>query len=171
MKPILQAKRIIPDHQFGFRQKHDTTEQVHPITDVIHTAMESNKYSTAAFLDISQAFDKVWHEGLLYKIKILFPESIYKILKSCLENRNSMIKYREEFTSPKPVLSGVPQGSVPSPILCLLYTVDLPITADSTTANFADDTLVLTTHEDLAIATHRLQIHLNKIQLWLKNGV
>jgi hypothetical protein len=42
--PILQEKRIIPDHQFGFRQKHAIIEQVHRITDVINTAMESNKY-------------------------------------------------------------------------------------------------------------------------------
>jgi hypothetical protein len=55
--------------------------------------MESNKYCTAAFLDLSQAFDKVWHKGLLYKIKTIFPDSIYKILKSYLENRYFLIKY------------------------------------------------------------------------------
>jgi hypothetical protein len=50
-----------------------------------------NKYCTAAFLDISQAFDKVWHEGLLCKIKTIFSHSIYKILKSNLENRYFLI--------------------------------------------------------------------------------
>ena len=112
----------------------------------------------------------MWHEGLLYKIQILFPDSIYKILKSYLENRYFLIKYREEYTSLPTVLSGVPQGSLLGPLLCLLDTADFPTTADSTTANFPEDTAVLTTHEDPATATHILQIrvHLNKIQLWLK---
>jgi hypothetical protein len=62
IKPTLQEKRIIPEHQFGFRQKHATIEQVHRITNVTNKALERNKYGTAAFLDISQDFDKVWHE-------------------------------------------------------------------------------------------------------------
>ena len=172
IQAILHDKRIIPDHQHGFRQKHATTEQVHRITNVIIKALESNKYCTAAFLDINQAFDKVWHEGLLYKIKTLFPGSTYKILKSYLENRYFLIKYREEHTSLHPVLSGVPQGSVLGLLLYLLYIADLPTTADSITATFAEDTAVLTTHEDPAIATVRLQMHLKtKSKYGLKNGV
>jgi len=75
IKPILQETRIIPDHHFDFRQKHTTTEQVHRITKVINKALESNTCCTAALLDSGQGFDKVWHEGLLYKIKTLFPDS------------------------------------------------------------------------------------------------
>ena len=168
LEPILDRKRILPDRQFGFRQKQATTGQVHRMTNEINKALESNKYCTAAFLDIRQAFDKVWHTGLLYKIRKILPDNIYIILKSYLENRYFLIKYREEYTSLHPLLSRVPQGSVLGPLLYLPYTADLPNTADSITATFADDTAVLATHEDPAIATHRLQTNLNKIQLWLK---
>jgi hypothetical protein len=85
--------------------------------------------------------------GLLYKIKTIFPDSIYKILKSYLENRYFLLKYREEHTPLHAVLSGVLQGSVLGPLLYLLHTADLPTTADSITATFADDNAILTTHE------------------------
>jgi hypothetical protein len=68
--------------QFGFRMKYaTTTEQVHRIVSIIHDAQESDQYCTAAFLDISQAFDKVWHQDLLYKIKAIFPDNVYNTLQ------------------------------------------------------------------------------------------
>jgi hypothetical protein len=42
-------------------------QQFHRITDAINTAMANQQYCTAAFLDVSQAFDKVWHPGLLFQ--------------------------------------------------------------------------------------------------------
>ena len=59
LQPLLHEQWTIPDHQFGFRQKHATIEQVHRVTNAITEALETHKYCTAAFLDISQAFDKV----------------------------------------------------------------------------------------------------------------
>ena len=144
IKPIPQEIRIIPEYQFSFRQKHTTTEQVHRITNIIYKALESNKYCTAALLDSSQDFSKVWHEGLLHKIKTLFPYNIYQILKSYPESRYFLLKYREEYTYLCLFLSGVPQDSAGS-LLYLLYTADLPTAVDSTTATFGGDTAVLTT--------------------------
>ena len=73
---------------------------------------------TAAFLDISQAFDKVLHEGFLYKTKAIFPDSIDKILQSYLQNLYFLVKYRETYTSLRPVSSGGPTGqrSRPAPL-------------------------------------------------------
>jgi len=86
LQSILQSTQIIPDHQIGFRRTHATIEQVHRIVNTIHRALENKHYCTAAFLDISQAFDKVWHEGLLYKLKTFLPVNMYNILQSYLTN-------------------------------------------------------------------------------------
>ena len=63
LKPIIERKNLVRDHQFGFRKSHSTMDQVHRITNVIEKALEEKKVCYAIFLDVSQAFDKVWHEG------------------------------------------------------------------------------------------------------------
>jgi hypothetical protein len=61
---VVENNRLIPNHQFGFRQRHSTIEQTHRIVQRIKEALENKQYCSAAFLYISQAFDKVWHTGL-----------------------------------------------------------------------------------------------------------
>jgi hypothetical protein len=50
---------VIPNHQFSFRQRHSTIEQTHQIVQRINEALENKQYCSAAFLDISQGFNKV----------------------------------------------------------------------------------------------------------------
>jgi len=71
LKPILDMnpQEWIPNHQSGFRQAHSTVQQCHRITDIINKATENQQYCTDAFSDVSQAFIKGWHPGLLLKIK------------------------------------------------------------------------------------------------------
>lgn len=164
---VIAEKKIIPDHQFGFRKRHGTIEQVHRQVEEIHKAFENKKYCCAAFLDISQAFDRVWHEGLLYKIKKLLPTNYYIFLKSYLANRFFYVKQGEDATQLHMTHAGVPQGSVLGPVLYLLFTSDLPTTDGVMIGTFADDTAALTTHENPAQASNMLQRSLDNITEWL----
>lgn len=168
LNPLLDDLNIIPDHQFGFRQKYSTVEQVHRVTNVIRQNLEEGKYCSAAFLDVSQAFDKVWHEGLLFKIKLLLPHSYFNIFKSYLTNRTFQIKFQDVTSSLSEIHSGVPQGSVLGPILYTIFTHDLPMDPEVTTATFADDTVFLSSHQDSVVASYILQNHLNEISDWLQ---
>jgi len=60
--------------------------------------MDAGRYYTAAFLDVSQAFDKVWHAGLLHKIKSCFPPDLYTMIKSYLLQKTFRVKYGEVVT-------------------------------------------------------------------------
>jgi len=84
LKPIIETKTLIPNHQFGFRSKHSTIDQVHSITNIIENALEEKKVCSAIFLDVAQAFDKVWHEGLNYKLRTILPKQYAEILASYL---------------------------------------------------------------------------------------
>ena len=157
----------IPNHQFGFRQAHSTVQQCHRIANIINQAMENKQYCTAAFLDVSQAFDKVWHPGLLYKIRRILPAKYFAILQSYLTDREFEIKINAEVSNRRNIQSGVPQGSILGPLLYVLYTSDIPTTELTKIGTFADDTAIFATSEDPVIASSNLQEHLNLMEKWL----
>ena len=96
---------MIPSHQFGFRNKHSTINQVHRITNIIEVC-------STIFLDVAQAFDKVWRKGLIYKLKQYLPKQYFQILKSYISERCFRVKQEETYSELKAITAGVPQGSV-----------------------------------------------------------
>lgn len=167
LMPIIDINNLIPNHQFGFRREHSTIEQVHRIVNIVNKNYEEKKYCSAAFLDISQAFDKVWHIGLLYKLKKGLPYQYYEILKSYLEDRSFFVKINDKQSDLNTIQSGVPQGSILGPILYLIFTADIPSTNNAILATYADDTAILASHTDPATASTNLQENLIQIQQWL----
>jgi hypothetical protein len=89
-------------------------------------------------------------------------------LRSYLRDRTFRIKITDKKSDTFPIQAGVPQGSVLGPILFVLYTSDFPTTNNTTTGTFADDTVILATHDDPRTAAQHLQHHLNLTQDWLK---
>jgi hypothetical protein len=116
----------------------------------MNKALESKQYCSAAFLDISQAFDKVWHTGPLYKLRRYLPLHYFLILKSYLHSTHFLVKVETEYTELSSINAGVPRRSVIAPLLYLLYTAEPPTSPESTTATLADDTVVVTMDSDPA---------------------
>jgi len=166
MLPILDELSIIPEYQFGFRRGHGTPEQCHRVINDVVSAFENKKYCTAAFLDVQQAFDRVWHNGLLYKIKKWLPAPYFLLIKSYLTKRCFYVQQKNDTSTLFLINAGVPQGSVLGPILYTLYTADMPVTNNCTVATYADDTAVLATSRSRIEASELLQCELSLIEDW-----
>ena len=164
--PLLEDLKTLSDHQFGFRKQHSAIEQIHRITHNISQTLEKKKYCSAVFLDIQQAFDKVWHEGLLYKLKKILSHTYYSILKFYPTKRQFMIKYLDAITTIFPIEAAIPQGNVLGPLLLSIYTADLPISTEITIATFANDTALLASHANPIIASSTLQRGLDSMEKW-----
>ena len=162
LRPIITSSKLIPDHQFGFRQYHSTTAQVNWVYSIARKALEDGQFCTAVFPDI-------WHPGLLHKIKDFLPYNLFKILESYLSYRYFFVREKSECTKYiYKIESGVPQASVWGPVLYTLYTSDLPLSQHTTTATFADDTAIMAVNKNPNIASSVLQQSLNEIQEWMK---
>jgi len=165
---IIKNKKLIPTHQFGFRTNHSTIEQVHRITNLIEKTLEEGKVCSAIFLDVAQAFDKVWHKGLDIKLQRDLPKQYYQMLKSYLTDRHFRVRFGNQYSNLKKITAGVPQGSVLGPILYLLYTRDIPQMNLVLLGTFADDTAMLAAGRDVESATYKLQSAVDKVSVWMK---
>lgn len=168
LMPIIYDEKILPDHQFGFRSRHSTIHQLHRVVDFLASALERKEFATAIFFDISQAFDRVWHDGLLVKLRFLPPE-YYLILKSFLSDRYFTVCQGSSYSNYFPVLAGVPQGSILAPLLYSIYTSDIPLSPDTLLASYADDTVILSSSRCSAQASNVLQQHVHHLENWFTN--
>ena len=165
----LEKENLITPAQAGFRKNRSTMDQLLRLHSASINAINTGQYNRAIFLDFKKAFEMVWTEGLLFKLrKLKLHGKIYDFIKNFLSNRTIQVKIAKSISDRFSTPNGVPQGSVISPLLFLIYINDLPTVNSNTefSSLFADDSAIWQTGTNLKFITKKLQNRLNEIKKW-----
>jgi len=170
LRLIEERLHIIPNEQHGFRANHSTSTQLARVSETIIRHYNQGKATVMVALDVEAAFDKVPPRYLLYKLsRFGFPNWTIKLLASYFTNRRNRVKVEDDLSDPFILRAGTPQGGLLSPFLYSLYTADIPLHPHSTTtALYADDTLLITSSERPVLAELETNIALAELEIWLK---
>ena len=143
----LESTNLLTPHQSGFCPNDSCLYQLLSIVHNIYSNIDHNLSLEVReyFLDISKVFDKVWHEGLWYKLESIGISGNLILFCNFLNNRYQRVVINGQHSNWAPILAGVPQGSILGPQLFLIYINDLPHNLNSVFKLFADDTSLFST--------------------------
>ena len=165
----ISKNNLLSSNQSGFRPGDSCTNQLLSITHHIHSSFDdySSLETRGVFLDMSKAFDKVWHEGLIHKLQTFgITGKLLSLLKDFLSNRSQRVALNGQFSEWKNVNAGVPQGSILGPLFFLIYINDLSDNLKSTVKLFADDVSLFSIVHDPNLSAAELNSDLRKINNW-----
>ena len=167
MYTFFRENNLISKKQSGFIPGDSTINQLLAITTEIFNAFENVDETRAVFLDISKAFDKVWHEGLICKLKQNgINNKLLDLITSFLSDRKQRVVLNGIQSDWQNIYSGVPQGSVLGPLLFLIYINDLSDNINSKIKLFADDSSLFIKVRNIEEAQSLLTYDLNTVTLW-----
>ena len=131
---------LTPLHS-GFREGDSTTNQLLHTYHKICEAVDKGKEIRAVFCDIIKAFDRVWHKGLLYKLRCMRCKNcVVMWFESYLSQRRQRVLINGQSSDWVHILAGVPQGSILGPLLFLININDIVKHIGCSIRLFADDT-------------------------------
>ena len=133
----LESHSLFSDKQYGFHAFCSMPDLLTVIIEQFYHALDQ----CGDIFDIFKAFGKIWHAGLLQKLKSYgISGRIFRIIESFFHDRKIKVVLDGQHSSTYSVTSGVPQDSILGPILFLIFIHVLPEKIISELVNFADDT-------------------------------
>ncbi|MCG8116730.1 MAG: reverse transcriptase domain-containing protein, partial [Candidatus Thiodiazotropha endolucinida] len=164
---FIRDHNLLTSLQSGFIPGDSTVNQLVHIYNTFCKALDEGKEVRAVFCDISKAFDRVWHKGLLYKLQSIgISGSLLQWFTDYLHNRKQRVVLPGTASSWSIIKAGVPQGSILGPLLFLIYINDIVVDIQSSIRLFADDTSLYIVVENPMHAAAQINSDLAKIHSW-----
>ena len=167
--------RLISNHQYGFHPNHSTLDLLSSTTQKWTDALDKGQEVKVVALDISRAFDSVWHNGLLTKLMSFgIGGCLYRWLRDFLHARSLKVIINGQESTVGYFNAGVPQGSILGPTLFLVFINDLANAVTSQVNMFADDTTIsaiVPTTKDRGKVTECLNNDLKSIGRWANDWI
>ena len=158
---------LISSNQSGFKPGDSCINQLLSITHEIYKPFDDGFEVRGVFLDISKAFDKVWHKGIIFKLKQNgISGKLFSVLSDFLKDRKQRVILNEQVSSWTGVNAGATQGSILGPLLFLVYINDLADGLSSNAKLFADDTSLFSVIHDVGTSANELNNDLYEINKW-----
>ena len=159
---LLRLCDTLNPNQSGFRPGDSAINQLISITHTIFSAFDCNSPLDvrSIYLDISKAFDRVWHYGFIYKLKLC------GVSGHLLTDRKQRTVLNEKCSSWGDILAGVPQGSILGPLFFLVYINDLTSNLKCNVKLFADDTSLFTVIHEANASAEDMNHDLRLISQW-----
>ena len=161
----LHENNLLSSLQSGFIPGDSTVNQLTFLYNL--SALDAGKEVRAVFCDISKAFDRVWHTGLLAKLRAAgVTGEVLAWFSNYLSNRKQRVILPGAVSDWTYIKAGVPQGSILGPLLFLIYINDIVHDIGSNIRLFADDTSLFIIVDNPLIAATNLKTDLEKISRW-----
>ena len=165
----LNDNNIINERQAAYLKGDSTVQQLLYIVHNIKKSWSKGDITHGVFLDVSAAFDKCWHSGIIAKLKqSQIDGNCLNLFESYLRGRKQIVVVDGEKSQIKEVKAGIPQGSRLGPLLWILFVNDIVENIESDILLFADDTCLFASARDPAQTAKILNKDLSKIDKWAK---
>src|SRR6218665_39475 len=165
VRPTLEEEIVV--EQVGFRQGRCTGDQVLALTTFIENGFQTKMKTGVVFLDLTAAFDTVWHTGLLLKISKVLPWWFTRGIEVFLCNRRFRVHMGNKTSSWRTQKDGLPQGSILSSSLFSVYINDLPDTQSRKFA-YVDDIALASQQTTFERIEEDLNMDLGKVSEYLQ---
>lgn len=163
----LRDYNILSKLQSGFIPNDSTVCQLTYLYHIFSKALDDKKDVQIAFCDVSKAFDRVWHKGLLHKLNKYGVEGpLLKWFSDYLSERQQRVTIEGKSSNWGLINAGVPQGSTLGPLLFLVYINDITENIIGNIRLFADDTILFNVVDSPVTSSEILNRDLETINKW-----